>query len=261
MFIKPCKGVITSGFQKNRLDPVSGKFSRDHVGIDFGSHSDNTIVASAFGTVIRAGVLGTFGNCIMLTHYLKGQLYTTVYAHLASMRVKVGDTIPQGVAIGVKGSTGNSTGIHLHFEIHKGHWSSANKGVLNPILYMIDPAVLATQKLLVKAGYNITTDGINGPGTQTAVRAFQTKYKLAVDGMAGPATQAKLKEVIAIMESANKTRYSDVPKTHAAYDALERVSKLGIINGYPDGTFKPNTYMTRAQLAVVIDRLLTSIKG
>lgn len=257
MFIRPCYGRITSSFQKNRLDPVGGKIVRNHVGTDFGNHANNTIVASAGGKVTRAGVLGGFGNCVMILHSIGGVSYETVYAHLASIDVKVGTTVAQGKRIGIKGNTGNSTGIHLHFEIHRGRWNANNKGVLDPELYMSDPDILALQKLLRSAGYIIELDGINGPGTKSAVITFQKLSGLAVDGSAGPATLAKLKEVVAL----SKTRFSDVPKNHTAYNALERLVKAGIVNGYPDNTFKPNEPITRAHVAVIVDRAIQSLKG
>lgn len=57
------------------------------------------------------------------------------------------------------------------------------------------------------------------------------------------------------------TRYSDVPKNHSAYDALERLSEAGVITGYPDGTYRPNDSLTRSHIAIIIDRLIRHLKG
>jgi murein DD-endopeptidase MepM/ murein hydrolase activator NlpD len=84
-----------------------------HKGIDMAS-SNRTIMASDTGKVVFAGDNGTYGNCVILDHK---NGYQTLYGHLSKITVKVGDVLEKGEKLGVMGSTGHSTGVHLHFEI------------------------------------------------------------------------------------------------------------------------------------------------
>lgn len=254
MFIRPNDGRITSHYQPARLDPVGQKEVRAHHGTDFGKDGSPVVVASAAGLVTLARVNGGFGNCVYIKHVINGKIYETVYAHLKTITVKVGETVRQGQQVGLKGTTGNSTGVHLHFEICVGRWNNKYTTNVNPMHYITDPEVKIVQALLVKAGYKLPVDGIAGTSTKNSIKLFQTKYKLVADGIAGKATLAKLKEVTTVPT----TRYIDVPKTHTAYNALERLSKLGIINGYEDNTYRPNEPVTRAHIAVIIDRALNA---
>jgi murein DD-endopeptidase MepM/ murein hydrolase activator NlpD len=103
---------ITSRFG-NRLDPFLGRLAL-HAGIDFRTPIGTRIAATAPGTVITAGKSGGYGNMVEIDH---GNGITTRYAHLSSILVNVGDTISAGEAIGRSGSTGRSTGPHLHYEV------------------------------------------------------------------------------------------------------------------------------------------------
>lgn len=103
---------ITSRFG-NRLDPFFGRLAL-HAGIDFRAPVGTRIVATAPGTVITAGKSGGYGNMVEIDH---GNGITTRYAHLSSILVNVGDTISASEAIGRSGSTGRSTGPHLHYEV------------------------------------------------------------------------------------------------------------------------------------------------
>ncbi len=103
------------------------RWGRTHEGIDIARPSDYTIKASDNGVVKTAGKHATYGNHIIIDH---NNGYETVYAHLSKIDVSVGQVVEQGTAIGVMGSTGRSTGTHLHFEIHK------NGSVMNPLSYL-----------------------------------------------------------------------------------------------------------------------------
>ncbi|NCB42018.1 MAG: LysM peptidoglycan-binding domain-containing protein [Clostridia bacterium] len=85
-----------------------------HTGVDFGAGTGTKIYASDGGTVTFAGWKGTYGYLIIISH---GSLYETYYAHCSKLLVGVGDKIYQGQNIALVGSTGRSTGPHLHFEI------------------------------------------------------------------------------------------------------------------------------------------------
>ena len=89
-----------------------------HSGMDIGCQYGDSVWASDSGTVILAGVNGGYGNCIIIDHgYVNGDNYSTLYGHLSSIGVSVGQSVSQGEYIGAVGSTGVSTGPHLHFEI------------------------------------------------------------------------------------------------------------------------------------------------
>lgn len=98
-----------------RVHPITGQ-KKSHTGIDIASNQGTAVYASDGGSVTLAGWNGGYGNCIMIDH---GNGYVTLYGHLSSISVSVGQTVSQGTTIGAVGSTGNSTGPHLHFEVLK----------------------------------------------------------------------------------------------------------------------------------------------
>ncbi|MFY4776194.1 peptidoglycan DD-metalloendopeptidase family protein [Metabacillus sp. RGM 3146] len=112
-------GVITSkmGYRWGKL----------HKGIDISGVTDKTIKAADNGKVVFAGVSHGYGNKVEIDH---GNGTKTVYGHLSSISVSKGDTIGKGDKIGVMGSTGHSTGLHLHFEVYK------NGNLKNPLNYL-----------------------------------------------------------------------------------------------------------------------------
>ena len=110
----PGRGV-TSGFSYNRLHPIL-KVRRPHLGVDYGAPRGTPVVATADGKVIRASRKGGYGKTIILRH---GQDYRTLYAHLSryAKAVRKGKWVKKGQIIGYVGSTGMSTGPHLHYEV------------------------------------------------------------------------------------------------------------------------------------------------
>ena len=110
----PCNGIrwITSLFG-GRQSP-GGIGSTNHKGVDIGTPMGTPILAAKNGTVTWASWKGGYGECIIINH---GKGNSTLYGHLSSYNVKTGDTVTQGQVIGYSGSTGNSTGPHLHFGI------------------------------------------------------------------------------------------------------------------------------------------------
>lgn len=105
----PAVGGYISSYQGMRWGSL-------HKGIDIARPTNRNILAADNGTITFAGRDGGYGNKIIINH---NNGMRTLYAHLASIDVKVGQTVAQGRKIGVMGTTGNSTGIHLHFEIYQ----------------------------------------------------------------------------------------------------------------------------------------------
>ncbi|TQR21039.1 peptidoglycan DD-metalloendopeptidase family protein [Psychrobacillus vulpis] len=199
MFIRPCEGRITSRFGQLRKDTATGVW-RAHKGVDFGKDGNPVIKASANGTVTRAKLIGGYGNAVTIAHVIDGKKYETLYAHLNTISVKVGQVVKQGQQIGIKGNTGNSTGTHLHFEIHIPSYGPGQPNAVNPLHYMYDFSVEEMQKLLVKIGYKLTVDGIEGQVTEAAIKAFQQSKGLTVDGIIGPVTLEALNKAIELQK-------------------------------------------------------------
>lgn len=105
---------------------VGYRWGAYHKGIDIAGVSNRTIMAADNGVVTFAGWDGGYGNKVVINH---NNGFRTVYAHLSSINVSVGQTVKRGQSIGVMGSTGNSTGVHLHFEMYK------NGALVNPLNY------------------------------------------------------------------------------------------------------------------------------
>lgn len=109
----PSCTYITSKFGP-RYHPVTGAYQSSHAGLDIGASYGAAIVASDSGTVTCAGVKGGYGSCVMIDH---GNGYYTLYGHMSSISVSLGQSISKGDTIGYVGDSGITTGPHLHFEI------------------------------------------------------------------------------------------------------------------------------------------------
>jgi len=107
-------GVITSGFG-SRISPITGKIHH-HNGIDIAAPRGSEVFAARDGTVIDLGFDDIFGNYVLISHY---QGYQTLYGHLATLNVELNQSVNSGMIVGTVGSTGLSTGPHLHFEIRR----------------------------------------------------------------------------------------------------------------------------------------------
>jgi murein DD-endopeptidase MepM/ murein hydrolase activator NlpD len=112
MFSWPVTGTITSPFGW-RTNPFGGG-PEFHQGLDIAAPMGTTVTAAAGGTVIMAQWYGGYGNYILIDH---GGGFSTGYGHLSAMYVSSGQSVQRGQAIGAVGSTGQSTGPHLHFEV------------------------------------------------------------------------------------------------------------------------------------------------
>ena len=119
--IWPLNGVITSQFCERRA------WEACHPGMDIAAPAGTPIRAALGGTVAIAGWTGGYGNYTCIQH---GGGLSTCYGHQSSISVSVGQTVTQGQVIGAEGSTGHSTGPHLHFEVR------INGAVTNPLNYL-----------------------------------------------------------------------------------------------------------------------------
>lgn len=121
VFIRPVIGSITSPFGWRR-HPIFGS-RRFHSGVDIAGRNRSPIKASNSGKVIHSGWYGGYGKVVIINHGIladgtyKGKKVSTLYAHLSRTDVSVGNYVKKGQIIGHEGSTGYSTGPHLHFEI------------------------------------------------------------------------------------------------------------------------------------------------
>ena len=118
-FIWPVSGPVTSTF--------GPRWGRMHEGIDIAAPSGAPIASVASGTIIYAGWLGGYGNLVVVDH---GGGVSTAYAHMSSIASGTGQGVAQGQVIGYVGSTGHSTGPHLHFEVR------INGQAVDPLQYL-----------------------------------------------------------------------------------------------------------------------------
>ena len=125
--IWPSKGVITSPFG-SRVDPVTGAIGAFHEGIDIADDYGSQIVATAAGVVTFAGYTsGGYGNLVEIDH---GNGFVTRYGHNSAVLVTVGMSVKQGQTIALMGSTGKSTGAHVHYEVR------LNNTPVDPMIFL-----------------------------------------------------------------------------------------------------------------------------
>jgi murein DD-endopeptidase MepM/ murein hydrolase activator NlpD len=123
---RPISKGWTSSYYGKRTDPFTGKLAM-HKGMDFAGKEGSEIIAVAGGIVTWAGDRYGYGQLVEINH---GNGYTTRYGHNAKLLVEVGDSVEKGQAISHMGSTGRSTGPHVHFEVLK------NDRQINPAKYV-----------------------------------------------------------------------------------------------------------------------------
>lgn len=117
LFIYPIQGVTgrISSYYGNRTSPITGRH-HFHSGIDIAAPAGTPIIASRGGKIVKIGKDDIFGNYVLISHSVQ---YQTFYGHLQTVAVRLNETVNSGSMIGTLGSTGVSTGPHLHFEILK----------------------------------------------------------------------------------------------------------------------------------------------
>ncbi|MBY0096511.1 peptidoglycan DD-metalloendopeptidase family protein [Mesobacillus maritimus] len=119
-WIWPADGEITDTF---------GTRNGMHMGIDIAAELYTPIYAVDSGVVSKSYYSDTYGHVVFIKHQND---YETVYAHLHKRNVNEGDSVQQGTQIGVMGNTGDSSGVHLHFEVHQDEWTYSKENVIDP---------------------------------------------------------------------------------------------------------------------------------
>jgi murein DD-endopeptidase MepM/ murein hydrolase activator NlpD len=128
-FMWPISGHINSGFGY-RFHPIHHRTIM-HTGLDIGGPNGGAIHAADGGQVIWAGWKGGYGKAVMINHGSRnGRNLVTLYGHMSALAVSVGQTVSKGQTIGYEGSTGYSTGPHLHFEVR------VDGAPVNPLGYL-----------------------------------------------------------------------------------------------------------------------------
>ncbi len=126
--IWPTHGWLSSSMG-NRADPLTGE--KDfHPGLDISADKGDPVYSTADGKVTHASSAGNYGNLVIVEH---GYGLETRYGHLSSFKVKVGQAVKRGDLVGLVGSTGRTTGPHLHYEVR------ASGRILNPLQLLLNP--------------------------------------------------------------------------------------------------------------------------
>lgn len=125
--IAPVKGIVTSGFG-NRRDPFTGRLSF-HEGLDIVAPTGKEVHATGDGIVTKAGMESGYGRVVYVSH---GFGVTSVFGHLSGFKVEQGQKVKRGQVVGFVGSSGRSTGNHLHYEVRLDGQST------NPQAYILD---------------------------------------------------------------------------------------------------------------------------
>ena len=153
-YTSPVDGARISSKFGYRIHPIK-KTRRMHTGVDYAARLGTPVKATADGNVVRAGVAGGYGNMVEIQH---ADGTTSRYAHLSAFKTSVGKPVKQGQVVGLVGSTGQSTGPHLHFEIRKNGYPIDPLGVLGGSAATVPAAEAAN-----------ATEPIAGPGNTLAV--------------------------------------------------------------------------------------------
>lgn len=152
---KPGKDWKITSHMGWRIHPIK-KVKKHHNGTDIWSkHEPSWIEAPTHGVVINVGNNPNgFGNSVTLKHKIRGEWYVTLYAHMAngSIKVKKGQAVEPGTPLGKMGSTGLSTGKHLHWELQKGKkwvWNDNGKNFIEPVAFF--DALIKWEKTIATA--------------------------------------------------------------------------------------------------------------
>ena len=206
-------GRVTSGFGPRRR-PTQGA-SRDHKGLDYGVPIGTSVHASRSGKVTFVGEQRGYGNTVVVDH---GDGYTTLYAHLDSFDVKVGQQVGQGQVIARSGNTGVSTGPHLHVEVRKNGVQRDPSGYFNRN---------APKTEIRAADRNVSNSGVSGSGSTTA--DYEALRKQQEQLLRIQASQAFYSTETANASALEQTRLRDFSRA----DAFNQI-QTGLLSGPTD---------------------------
>ncbi|MEH7224241.1 peptidoglycan DD-metalloendopeptidase family protein [Bacillus sp. JJ1566] len=135
-----------------RITDTFGTRQGNHKGLDIAAPLGDHIYAVEEGIVKSSDFKGSYGHVIFIEH---PNGYETVYAHLSKRSVQKGEIVEKGQLIGQIGSTGNSTGPHLHFEVHNGEWNSSRNNAIDPLYVLTDEQILVPA-IMQKEGIEVS---------------------------------------------------------------------------------------------------------
>jgi murein DD-endopeptidase MepM/ murein hydrolase activator NlpD len=176
----PIDGKMTvTSYMGWRIHPIQ-KIRKHHNGTDIVAGGKTVWIEAAYdGKVVGVGHNPAgFGNSVTLLHRIDGEWYTTLYAHMAdgSIQVKKGQVIEAGKPLGKMGSTGASTGRHLHWELHKGKkhvWDAAGRGYIEPVKFF--KAVIKKAAIVATAPLATPEDAPTAPAPDHVTPAVPVK--------------------------------------------------------------------------------------
>ncbi len=216
-----------------RIHPVK-KVKKHHNGTDIWSpHEPCWIEAPAAATVINIGNNPAgFGNSVTLRMKINGKIYVSVFAHMqnGSIKVKKGQRITAGTPLGKMGTTGMSTGKHLHWELQLGknyHWNDVGKDFIEPIAFfkalIAHEASISTAKVVAK-----DTDPVAPAPTHDAVQAKKVEAARLAEKKAAAATKPVAKPVAKpAVKTAPATAVSKAPAKAVAKAPAKKVANPG----------------------------------
>jgi len=222
---KAWKVTSTMGW---RMHPVK-KVKKHHNGTDIWAKAEPTWIEAPYaGKVISIGNNPSgFGNSVTLLHTIDGKPYVTLYAHMAngSIKVKKGQKVEAGTPLGKMGSTGVSTGKHLHWELQKGKkwvWNDNGKNFIEPVAFFT--ALIAKEASIATAPVVTPPDAPVAPAPTHDDKGAAAHAKVEKAAPAAPKPSASRKTI---------------KKGSKGADVKHLQSKLGIA---ADGDFGPNTH-------------------
>lgn len=267
------KDFKVTSYMGMRIHPVT-KQKKHHNGTDIWSPHEPCIIEAPYdGKVLEAKKStapgGGFGNYVILLHKIDGKFYTTLYAHMkdGSLKVKKGDKVTAGQMLGKMGTTGMSTGKHLHWELRLGKshiWDANGKNYIEPIAFF--KALIAKEKAIASAAVVATEDDpvAEAPEhNENQAAAVEAARQAAKAPVAGAPTAAPTTPVAVVAKIANpgypghyikKGDHGDAvkfiqqqtgvkvdgefgEKTHVAVEALQKKHHLLV-----DGIVGPKTW-------------------
>lgn len=208
-WIWPADGEITDTF---------GTRNGMHMGIDIAADLNTPIYAVDGGVVSKSYYSDTYGHVVFIKHQND---YETVYAHLHKRNVKEGDSVRQGTQIGEMGNTGDSSGVHLHFEVHQDEWTYSKENVIDP-----DRALGLT-----KIGQAVVAQSRANPGgsieTSSQAQSEENTQKLhSPQNIRGSQKGADSLQFTTHQVQPGETLWSIAQKYHSTVETLATLNKI-----------------------------------